>query len=87
MNLQFDDVLASLAVWAGEPQRQAFVDEAPGGWMAQARQRGPSRRRHAPDQLFERETCARARDSNDSDRRWRPAGGEGEDRIALARHI
>ena len=87
MNLQLDDVLAGLAVWAGKPQRQAFVDQIAGRRIAHPRQRGPPRRRHTADQRLERRARTRSRNANDRDRRRRPAGRESEDGIAIARHV
>ena len=70
----------------GKPQRQPFVDDLAGRGIAHARQRRPARLRHAADQRFERIAGARPGHAHHRDRRRRPAGGEGEDGIALGRH-
>ena len=86
VDLQLGDVLAGLALRRREPERQAFVDDLAGGRIAHPRQRRPPRLRHAADHALERDTRPRARDADHRDRRRRPAGGEGEDGVALGGH-
>ena len=78
MDLQLDGVLAGLAVGPRKPERQALIDEIPGGGIAHSRQGRPTRLGHLAGQLLERDARTRTRDPNDRDRRRRAAGGDGE---------
>ena len=86
VHLQLGDVLAGLAVGAGEPERQALIDAVAGCGIAHPRQRRPPRLRDAADQLFQGHARARTRDADDRDRRRRPAGREREDGVAVGGH-
>jgi hypothetical protein len=86
MHLQLGHVFTGLAVRPGKPQRQPFVDDVTGRRIAHARERRAPQLWHAADQLLERDACAWTRNANDRDRRRRPAGGEGEDGVAVAGH-
>src|SRR5262245_42976141 len=86
VHVQLGHVFTGFAVRGGEPQRKPLVDDIAGCGIAKPCERGAPRLGRAADPLLQRRARPRTRNANDCDRCRRPAGGEGEDGVAVAGH-